>query len=62
VTGGSLFVAGLTGEGKVNSGGTFDASAVKLLNQSKGKTVTIEVSYKGPDGIGKIGTTSFKVK
>jgi len=62
VSGGSLFVSGLTGEGKVNSGGTFDGTAVKLLNQSKGKTVIIEVSYKGPDGIGKIGTTSFKVK
>lgn len=62
VSGGSLFVSGIPGEGKVNSGGSFDDTAKKLLNQSKGKTVIIEVSYKGPDGIGKIGTTSFKVK
>lgn len=61
VQGGSLFVSGIPGEGKVNSGGTFDDKAKSLLNQSKGKTVIIEVKYKGPDGIGRIGTTSFKV-
>ena len=61
VSGGSLFVSGIPGEGKINSGGTFDSKAQSLLNQSKGKTVILEVSYKGPDGIGRIGSMTFKV-
>jgi hypothetical protein len=61
VSGGSLFVSGIPGEGKVNSGGTFDDKAKSLLNQSKGKTVIVEVKYKGPDGIGRIGSMTFKV-
>jgi hypothetical protein len=62
VLGGSLYVSGIPGEGKVNSGGSFDDKAKSLLNQSKGKTVMIEVKYKGPDGISRIGATSFKVQ
>ncbi|MBK6951754.1 MAG: hypothetical protein IPO32_04225 [Crocinitomicaceae bacterium] len=62
VLGGSLYVSGIPGEGKVNSGGAFDDKAKSLLNQSKGKTVMIEVKYKGPDGISRIGATSFKVQ
>jgi hypothetical protein len=61
VSSGSLFVSGIPGEGKVNNGGTFDDKAKSLLNQSKGKTVIIEVKYKGPDGIGRIGSMTFKV-
>jgi hypothetical protein len=62
VTGGSVYVAGIPGEGKIGSGGTLDSKATGLINQSKGKTIIFEVNYKGPDGVGRIGTMTCKVK
>ena len=61
VLGGSLFVSGIPGEGKIEAGGNFDSKAKNLLNQSKGKTIILEVKYKGPDGISKIGSCTIKV-
>jgi len=62
VTGGSVYVSGIPGEGKIGSGGTLDSKATGLINQSKGKTIIFEVNYKGPDGVGRIGTMTAKVK
>lgn len=62
ILGGQVKVDGVPGTGKVLSGGSFDSKAKSLLNQSKGKTVTIVVDYKGPDGVGKKGGISFDVK
>ena len=62
VTGGSVYVSGIPGEGKVGAGGTLDSKATGLINQSKGKTIIFEVNYKGPDGVGRIGTMTCKVK
>lgn len=62
VTGGSVFVGGIPGEGKIGAGGTLDSKATGLINQSKGKTIIFEVSYKGPDGVGRVGTMTCKVK
>jgi hypothetical protein len=59
---GDVYVDGIAGKGGVTSGGTFDSKAVGMLKQSKGKQVTIVVDYKGPDGVGKKGGTSFKVQ
>ncbi len=61
VTGGTVYVAGLPGAGNIGSGGSLDAKAKNLLNQSKGKTVIIEVKYKDPSGVTRMGTGSFKV-
>ena len=62
VTGGEVFVTGLPGIGNVTGGGNLDSKAKGLIGQSKGKTLVIEVKYKGPDGIGRIGTFTGKVK
>jgi len=62
ITGGTVFVAGLPGKGSVTAGGRFDPKAKGLLRQSRGKTVSIQVKYKGPDGIGKIVPCIFTVK
>ena len=62
VTGGTVIVAGVPGAGSISSGGTFDGKSQSLLKQSAGKTVILEVKYKGPDGIGRIGSMTFKVK
>lgn len=59
---GQVKVDGVPGTGKVLSGGRFDSKAKSILRQSKGKQVTIVVDYKGPDGIGKKGGISFKVR
>ena len=40
-------------KGKINSGGSLDANATKILAQSRGKRVTIMVNYRGPDGVSK---------
>lgn len=62
IKGGSVTVAGVPGKGKVNAGGSFDGKAKSLIKQSKGKQVTILVSYKGPDGVGKMTAVVFNVK
>lgn len=62
VTGGTVYVSGIPGEGKISSGGSLDSKATSLINQSKGKTIIFEVNYKGPDGVGRIGTMTCKVK
>lgn len=62
VSGGIVKVDGVPGTGKITSGGKFDSKAKSLLKQSKNKMVTIQVDYKGPDGVGKKGGTSFTVK
>ena len=62
VTGGSVYVGGIPGEGKIGAGGTLDTKSKNLINQSKGKTIIFEVSYKGPDGVGRVGTMTCKVK
>ncbi|MBI3135945.1 MAG: hypothetical protein HYZ14_14800 [Bacteroidetes bacterium] len=62
VTGGSVYVSGIPGEGKIGAGGSLDSKATGLINQSKGKTIIFEVNYKGPDGVGRIGTMTCKVK
>ncbi len=59
---GQVKVDGVPGTGKVLAGGKFDSKAKSILRQSKGKFVIIIVDYKGPDGIGKKGGISFKVK
>lgn len=62
ISGGTVMVAGLPGKGSVTSGGKFDSKAKGLLRQARGKTVSIQVKYKGPDGIGKIVPCIFTVK
>jgi len=62
ISGGTVMVAGLPGKGRLTSGGRFDAKAKGLLRQARGKTVSIQVKYKGPDGIGKIVPCIFTVK
>jgi hypothetical protein len=62
IRGGSVTVSGVPGKGKVNAGGSFDGKAKSLLKQSKGKTVTVLVNYKGPDGVGKMTAVVFNVK
>ena len=62
IRGGMVKVDGVPGTGRVLAGGRFDSKAKSILRQSKGKQVTIVVDYRGPDGIGKKGGISFKVK
>jgi GldM N-terminal domain/GldM third domain/GldM second domain len=62
VTGGEVFVTGLPGIGNVSPGGSLDGRAKGLVGQAKNKTLVIEVRYKGPDGIGRIGTFTGKVR
>jgi gliding motility-associated protein GldM len=59
---GQVKVDGVPGTGKVLASGRFDSKAKSILRQSKGKIVTIVVDYKGPDGIGKKGGITFKVR
>lgn len=62
IVSGELYVSGIPGSGKIDSGGNFDSKAQSLLGQSKGKTVIIEVKYKGPDGMSRFASSTIKVK
>ncbi|UKN03285.1 hypothetical protein K6119_07130 [Paracrocinitomix mangrovi] len=62
VMGGTVIVAGVPGAGNIERGGALDGKAKSMMNQSKGKNVAMEVKYKGPDGITRIGALAFKVK
>jgi hypothetical protein len=62
VSGGFVTVSGVPGKGKITSGGRFDSKSKSLLKQSKGKTVTIVVNYKGPDKVGKMSAVVFTVQ
>ena len=62
VIGGTVIVAGVPGAGNIQSNGSLDGKAMSMMKQSKGKNVAMEVKYKGPDGITRIGSLSFKVK
>ena len=44
------------------NGGKFDARAKSLLRQSKNRTVSIVVNYKGPNNIGKKTAVIFDVR
>ncbi|MCB9224276.1 MAG: GldM family protein [Crocinitomicaceae bacterium] len=59
---GEVSVSGLAGTGGISAGGQLDGKAKGMINQAKGKLVTIIVDYKGPDGISKKGGLSFTVK
>lgn len=59
---GTVMVEGLQRKGKVTSGGGLDSNAKKILAQSKGKQVTIIVTYRGPDGVSKKSSLVFKPK
>ncbi len=61
VISGEVIVPGVPGLGGITSGGGFDSKASGLMGQSKGKTVVINVKYKGPDGITRQGSCVFKV-
>jgi hypothetical protein len=50
---GTVTVDGVMRKGKINSGGSLDDNAKKILAQSRGKQVTIMVNYRGPDGVSK---------
>lgn len=62
ITGGQLYVEGLTGAGSIGSGGSLDGKSMSMIKQAKGKQVTIMVDYKGPDGVGKKSGVSFRIK
>lgn len=51
ITGGTVNVDGVMRKGKITSGGNLDSDAINILKQSQGKTVTIMVNYRGPDGV-----------
>lgn len=53
IVNGTVSVDGVMRKGKINSGGSLDANATKILAQSRGKQVTIMVNYRGPDGVSK---------
>ena len=62
ISGGFVTVSGVPGKGKVLANGRFDGRAKSLLKQSKNKTVSIIVKYRGPDGKGKMTAVIFDVK
>lgn len=53
IVNGTVAVDGIMRKGKINSGGTLNGDAQKILRQSRGKQVTIMVNYRGPDGVSK---------
>ncbi len=59
---GSVSVDGIMAKGKIGPGGKLDAKAKKVLAQSRGKQVTILVSYRGLDGVSKKGALVFATK
>jgi hypothetical protein len=59
---GQLNVEGINGAGKINRGGTLDATAKQKLRQCRGKSVTIEVEYEDPAGTVALRTMRFKVR
>ena len=54
-------MSGVPGKGIVKPGGSFNDKAKSLLRQAKGKTVSIIVKYRGPDGVGKMTAVVFNV-
>jgi hypothetical protein len=62
VVGGSLYVSSLSGVGTFDNTGTLDQKGESLMNQSKGKTVSIEIKYRDMSGATKIETLMFKVQ
>ena len=59
---GTVTVDGVMRKGKINSGGSLDGNAKKILAQSKGKQVTILVNYRGPDGVSKRTALVFSTR
>ncbi len=62
IVNGTVTVDGVMRKGKVTSGGGLDSDAKKILAQSRGKQVTIIVTYRGPDAISKKQALVFGVK
>ena len=62
IKGGFVTVSGVPGKGKVLAGGTLDGKAKSLIKQAKGKTVSMIVDYKGPDGVGRKTAVIFDVR
>jgi len=62
IKGGFVTVSGVPGKGKVLAGGNLDGKAKSLIKQAKGKTVSMIVDYKGPDGVGRKTAVIFDVK
>lgn len=62
ITGGTVTVDGVMRKGKVLSGGGLDADALNILKQSQGKSVTIMVNYRGPDGVSNRQALVFTTK
>ncbi len=56
---GTVSVDGIMAKGKIGSGGRLDAKAASVLKQSRGKQVTMVVSYRGPDGVTRKGACVF---
>jgi hypothetical protein len=62
IVSGTLYVSTIPGEGKIDSNGNLDQKAQQMMDQSRGKTVSIEVKYKDMSGTVKIETIMFKVQ
>lgn len=61
ILGGEVYVNGQPGVGMINRGGSLDGTAKKMLGQSRGKKIMIEIRYKGPGGSTRIANYSGKV-
>ncbi|MFD1552156.1 hypothetical protein DNU06_00335 [Putridiphycobacter roseus] len=59
VVSGTVTVDGLMAKGRVGGGGKLDGNAKKILAQSRGKQVTMLVTYRGPDGVSQRGALVF---
>ena len=59
---GELTVSNVPGVGSIGSGGAIEESSKRLLNQSRGQTVTIQVEYRDQAGSKKSGFMKFKVQ
>lgn len=58
---GTVRVESIPGIGNISKGGRLDDKAQNLMRQSRGKTVNIDLFYKGPDNVKRGGSMSFKV-
>ncbi|MFK8044539.1 MAG: hypothetical protein AB8B72_03535 [Crocinitomicaceae bacterium] len=56
---GTVTVDGIMRKGKIGGGGSLNGDAKKILAQSKGKQVTMLVTYRGPDGVSQRGALVF---
>jgi hypothetical protein len=59
VISGTVSVDGIMAKGKIGGGGRLDGKAASVLKQSRGKQVTMVVSFRGPDGVTQKGALVF---